>query len=153
MFLKKGVDSSPIDRDKRPKDYGTKPPPHDLKAEGHCERSEAIFARKQRLLGPLPLFAMTVLPPGFFSIARVCLTVLSPLRSSYSPLITDCEMLSIRQNGDAADRPWAAQVVSEADFGIFHLTSAGFVPQMLANLIDHANPSRADRMTKRFEST
>jgi hypothetical protein len=32
------------------KDYGTKPPPHGIRSMGHCERSEAIFARKQRLL-------------------------------------------------------------------------------------------------------
>jgi len=35
------------------------------------QRSAAIFARKQRLLGRLSLLAMTALPPGVFSIARV----------------------------------------------------------------------------------
>ena len=53
------------------KDYGTKPPPHDLKSQCHCERSEAIFARKQRLLRHLPLLAMTAPPSRFFSVAKV----------------------------------------------------------------------------------
>jgi hypothetical protein len=30
--------------DNERKDYGTKPPPHDIRSRGHCERSEAIFA-------------------------------------------------------------------------------------------------------------
>jgi hypothetical protein len=37
------------------KDYGTKPPPHGIRSRGHCERSEAIFARIQRLLRRVPL--------------------------------------------------------------------------------------------------
>ena len=55
----------------RLKDYGTKPPPHDLKSQCHCERSEAIFARKQSLLRHLPLLAMTAPPSRFFSVAKV----------------------------------------------------------------------------------
>jgi hypothetical protein len=58
------------------KDYGTKPLPHDLRSKCHCERSEAIFARTQRLLRHLQLLAMTAPPSGFLSAAGFCLTAL-----------------------------------------------------------------------------
>jgi hypothetical protein len=74
------------------KDYGKKPPVQDLKSQCHCERSEAICARKQRLLRHLQLLAMTVPPSGVVSVARIlshgpkitatstlCTAVLSPM--------------------------------------------------------------------------
>jgi len=45
------------------KDYGTKPPSHDIRSRRHCERSEAIFAQKQRVLRHLSLLAMTASSP------------------------------------------------------------------------------------------
>src|SRR2546427_13132480 len=59
----------------------------------------------------------------------------------------------IRQNRHTADRPRSTQVVSETDLGVFHLASAGLVPQMLSDLIDHANAGGANRMAKRFKAT
>jgi hypothetical protein len=53
------------------KDYGTKPPPHRRRSRGHCERSEAIFARKQRLLRRVPLLAMTVSPSSLLCAVKV----------------------------------------------------------------------------------
>jgi hypothetical protein len=53
------------------KDYGTKPLSHGIRSRGHCERSEAIFARKQRLLRRLSLLAMTVSAPLLLCSSRV----------------------------------------------------------------------------------
>src|SRR6187200_849910 len=49
------------------KDYGTKLLQYGIKPRRHCERSEAIFARKQRLLRRVSLLAMTASP-----VLRLC---------------------------------------------------------------------------------
>ncbi len=46
-------------------------PESGIRARCHCERSEAIFAQKQRLLRRLSLLAMTVSSPLFLCSPRV----------------------------------------------------------------------------------
>jgi hypothetical protein len=43
--------------------------------------------------------------------------------------------------------------MGETDLGIFHLASASLIPQVLSDLIDHANARGANGMAKRLKPT
>src|SRR5262245_15280952 len=60
--------------------------------------------------------------------------------------------LCVGEHGDAADGARAPQVVGEADLRVLHLTRAGPVPELLADLVDHADAGGADRMAEGLEA-
>src|SRR5712691_12215992 len=60
--------------------------------------------------------------------------------------------LAVGEHADAADRARTAEVVRQADLGVLHLPRAGLVPELLADLVEHADARRADRMAEGLEA-
>src|SRR5579885_1359734 len=59
--------------------------------------------------------------------------------------------LPVAEHGDAADRARAAEVVCQAELGVLHLPAARLVPELLADLVDHAHAGGTDWMAERLE--
>src|ERR687887_2124865 len=72
--------------------------------------------------------------------------------SSLKPKSMRRPFSAVGEDRHAPDRARAAQVVGEPDFRILHLPRPGPVPELLADLVDHAHTGRADRMAERLEA-
>src|SRR5512144_2631946 len=67
-------------------------------------------------------------------------------------MATGEELPLMAQHDDAGDGAGAADVVGEADLGLFHLALATLAAQLGDAFVDHAYAAGADRVTERFET-